>query len=110
MSSHKVTLLALLAAAGMGVALACGPDFPTQVLDNRNAIVSPVSLSFPFEASRLVAKPADRLRVVEPDPSQYNQAPLAPEAVTKCVNEKPEDFASCFVLLWEKLVAFSARP
>jgi tetratricopeptide (TPR) repeat protein len=82
MSSHKVTLLALLAAAGLGVALACGPDFPTQVLDNRNAIVSPVSLSFPFEASRLVAKPADRLRVVEPDPSQSSQAPLEPEAVT----------------------------
>jgi isopentenyldiphosphate isomerase len=27
---------------------------------------------------------------------------LAPEAVTKWVQEKPEDFASCFVLLWGK--------
>lgn len=32
---------------------------------------------------------------------------FAPEFVTKWVNEKPQDFASCFVLLWKKLSAGS---
>ena len=30
---------------------------------------------------------------------------FTPEAVTKWVQEKPKDFASCFVLLWEKFLA-----
>jgi len=30
---------------------------------------------------------------------------FAPDAVTKWVNEKPQDFASCFVLIWKKILA-----
>ena len=30
---------------------------------------------------------------------------FAPDAVTKWVNEKPEDFASAFVLIWKKFLA-----
>jgi len=37
--------------------------------------------------------------VLHPDEIETG-AWFAPDAVTKWINEKPEDFASCFVLLW----------
>ena len=33
---------------------------------------------------------------------------FAPDAVTKWVNEKPDEFASCFVLLWKKFISSSS--
>src|SRR5215470_20355929 len=65
MSFNKVTVAALLVAAGIGAAIACGPDFPWQLLDDRDATASsPVELGFPFQAQRLVAA-NDGLRAVE---------------------------------------------
>ena len=32
---------------------------------------------------------------------------FAPESVTRWVNEKPQDFASCFVLIWKKFIAIA---
>jgi hypothetical protein len=58
MSFNRVVVVVLLAAAGIGSALACGTNFPWQLLDNRDETVSePIVLSFPFEASRLVTTP-----------------------------------------------------
>lgn len=34
---------------------------------------------------------------------------FAPTAVTQWVNEKPQDFASCFVLIWQLLLARSGQ-
>ena len=34
---------------------------------------------------------------------------FAPEFVTRWVNEKPEEFASCFVLLWKKFLTADAH-
>jgi cellulose synthase operon protein C len=69
MSSRRVAAGAfILAAAGIAGALACGPDFPWQLFDDRDRTVSePIGLSFAFQVSRLVDAPSDGLRVVEPD-------------------------------------------
>jgi cellulose synthase operon protein C len=77
MSFNRVGATALVAAACMGVALACGPNFPWQLLDSREETVSaPVELNFAFEVSRLVSAPKDNLRAVESD------GPVDDEAVT----------------------------
>jgi isopentenyldiphosphate isomerase len=41
--------------------------------------------------------------VLHPDEIEIG-AWFAPDAVTKWVNEKPAEFASCFVLIWQKLL------
>ena len=77
MSFNKIGVTALVAAACIGVALACGPNFPWQLLDNREETVNaPVELNFAFEVSRLVSAPKDSLRAVESD------RPVDDEAVT----------------------------
>lgn len=84
MSSTKIVVGAVVAAACLGVALACGPDFPWQLLDNRDQTVAdPVGLGFNFEASRLVAAPKDKLQLVEPrDPTRgYYDDKAPPEVV-----------------------------
>jgi tetratricopeptide (TPR) repeat protein len=84
MSSNKLVIGAVIAAACLGVALACGPNFPWQLLDNRDQTVAdPVGLGFNFEASRLVTAPKDGLKVVElEDPTWGYREPAVPEAVT----------------------------
>jgi hypothetical protein len=68
MSFNKLTVGALLAAACVGGALACGPNFPWELLDDRDeTLSSPVALSFPYEVSRLLTAPSDGLRAVESD-------------------------------------------
>ena len=63
MSFNRVVVVALLAAAGIGGALACSTEFPWQLLDNRDATVSePIVLSFRFEVSRLMTTATDGLR------------------------------------------------
>ncbi|SEP15069.1 hypothetical protein SAMN02990966_04127 [Rhodospirillales bacterium URHD0017] len=67
MSFNRFAVAALLAAAGIGGALACGPNFPWQLLTFRDRTVSDrVELNFPFEASRLVAVATTLPRAVEP--------------------------------------------
>lgn len=66
MSSTRLGFFALAAVASIGVALACGPNFPWQLFDDRAETVSePVGLSFAFEIGRLAPAPADRLVAVE---------------------------------------------
>jgi hypothetical protein len=80
MSSTRLAFVALAIAAGMGVAFACGPFFPWQLLDDRAETVSePVGLSFAFEVKRLVPAPSDNLTAVEPSDT-YGAAP-DPEVV-----------------------------
>jgi len=82
MSRHRIPIAALVAVAAVGGALACGPDFPWQLLDDRHATMSePVAFGFSFDATRLVAAPQDRLRAVEQPDSSYG-APPEPEIVT----------------------------
>jgi len=94
MSSNRIIVGAVVAAACLGVAFACGPNFPWQLLDNRDqAVADPVGLGFNFEASRLVAAPRDRLQLVEPrDPtSGYYDDKSTPEVVTLEQTEAQSD-------------------
>ncbi len=69
MSVRKISVGALLLLAGASVALACGPFFPWQLLDDRRVTLkSTPSNSFGFEAAHLVTAGSDRLRAVESDP------------------------------------------
>ena len=76
MSFNRIIVASLLAAVGVGTAIACGPDFPWQLLGNRDRTVSDrVELNFAFEAGRLVKVPADGPRAVEPDKPEEMAAP-----------------------------------
>jgi len=69
MSIRRVVFLALACALPITAALACGPDFPQDLLDDRKASLFDLPEgTFDFEASRLLPKPDDRLRVVEDSP------------------------------------------
>lgn len=86
MSSTRLAFIAVVIAAGMGGAFACGPFFPWQLLDDRAETVSdPVALSFAFEVKRLAPKPSDGLAAVEP-PDSYGAQPVA-EVVAAEQNE-----------------------
>ena len=47
------------------------------------------------------------LRGLAPDEIETGEW-FTPDAVTKWVREKPQDFASCFVLLWNRLISSSS--
>ena len=75
MSFNKVMAVALVTAIGIGSAIACGPNFPWQLLDNRDQTVSDrVELSFAFEVARLAKVPAGGSRAVEPDSPEGAEA------------------------------------
>jgi cellulose synthase operon protein C len=80
MSFNRIILASLLAAVGVGTAIACGPDFPWQLLGNRDRTVSDrVELNFAFEVGRLVKVPVGGARAVEPDKPEE----VAPAAVER---------------------------
>ncbi len=69
MSGRKAIAIALFLLAGVAVALACGPDFPWQLLDDRNdTLKATPKNSFAFEAAHLVPAPKDHLKAVEANP------------------------------------------
>ena len=93
MSFNKSSWTVLIVVAGFGGALACGPDFPWQLLDNRTQTVAdPVGLSFTAEALRLVPAPQDVLKVVEQtDPPWADRDNAEPEAVIAERQEVPSE-------------------
>jgi tetratricopeptide (TPR) repeat protein len=67
MSFNRIGVGALLLAACIGGALACGPNFPWQLLTFRDRTVSDrVELNFAFEATRLVPAAKSLPHAVEP--------------------------------------------
>lgn len=93
MSFNRSPWAALIVVAGIGGALACGPDFPWQLLDNRaQTVADPVTLSFTAEALRLVPAPQDGLRVVEQtDPPWADRDNAEPEVVIAERQEVPTE-------------------
>jgi tetratricopeptide (TPR) repeat protein len=66
MFGRRLSAAALALLLGGTFALACGPFFPWQLLDDRVfTLKSTPSNSFAFEAAHLVALPRDRLKAVE---------------------------------------------
>jgi tetratricopeptide (TPR) repeat protein len=66
MWNRKIAAAAVLAAGCGAAAIACGPFFPWELLDNRGQTLkaTPVN-SFGFEAGHLAPSPADKLKPVE---------------------------------------------
>ena len=73
----------------ISAARACGPDFPQDLLDDRKAsLLDLPDGTFAFEASHLLPKPDDRLRVVEGSPWDDPEAARAKsEAVDLSADE-----------------------
>src|SRR3954470_19629183 len=69
-SMRLVPIILLFSAAAVTVGIACGPNFPWQLLDDRAETLkqTPVS-SFAFEAARLLFRPTDFMAVKEIEPS-----------------------------------------
>jgi tetratricopeptide (TPR) repeat protein len=64
---HRVVLFALVGLSGIGGALACGPFFPWQLLDDREATLSdpPAGLGFMSQLKTLVPPPRGTLKAVD---------------------------------------------
>ena len=76
MSNPRLLAAGVVLALGASVALACGPDFPWQLLDDRQETLAAMpSNSFAYEAAHLVPAPADNLKAVEFPDFQRDQAP-----------------------------------
>src|SRR5579862_3250668 len=75
MFNRRHLAIAIVLTLGATVALACGPDFPWQLLDDRAATLSATpSNSFAYEAAHLAPVPKDDLKAVEFDEYQQDQA------------------------------------
>lgn len=86
MMKHKSLAIGLAMAAVGAVAWACGPDFPTQMLDDRAATLNVVPQnSFAFEASHLLPA-TDGLQAVESGP--YDDAGKARLDLTPELTER----------------------
>lgn len=82
MCGRKISIVALLLFAGASVALACGPFFPWQLLDDRTATLRATPKNgFVYEVSHFVPAPGDHLKAVEPVPSETDPD-RAPERAT----------------------------
>jgi tetratricopeptide (TPR) repeat protein len=74
MSRARLGWSAVIVALGIGGAIACGPNFPWQLFDDRDqAVADPVALGFDRQAARLVMTRHPGLLVVERDPNQWDQ-------------------------------------
>ncbi|MCX7354976.1 MAG: hypothetical protein NTY59_09130 [Alphaproteobacteria bacterium] len=63
---RRMLATAAILMAGAGVVWACGPFFPWQLLDDREAtILGPLDFTFRLEMARLVPPPGDTLKAVE---------------------------------------------
>ena len=67
MSRHRIVIAALVGLSGIGGALACGPFFPWQLLDDREATLSeaPAGLGFMSQLKTLVPPPQGTLKAVD---------------------------------------------
>ena len=103
MSSRKHLFCALALLLGTAMpALACGPDFPQQLLaDRRDTLLALPEGTFDFEVSRLSPAPTDKFKVVEAGPWEQPTAlrdkvdhdSLRPEEVEKVIRARSQSDA-----------------
>ena len=73
MYSRRFAAVCTLILIGASAALACGPFFPWQLLDDRSETLKAAPINgFSFEAARLVPAPDDGLKPVEIENSGWN--------------------------------------
>lgn len=78
MSLNRLAVTAAVAATAIGGALACGPDFPWQLLSARhNTMTEPVWFGFAYDSARFLGPTPlpDRLRAVEHEDPQSATEP-----------------------------------
>ncbi len=81
MFNPRLALASFIAGLGASVALACGPFFPSHLLENRaRTLLAPPANSFAFEAAHLVPPPGDSLRAVEDVTLSYDESREKAEA------------------------------
>ena len=69
MCMRRLVLAVLVCALPMAAAMACGPDFPQNLLDDRKAsLLDLPEGTFEYEAAHLISRPADYLHAVEGSP------------------------------------------
>src|SRR6266851_2634924 len=87
MYSRRIAAVLALLFVGVSLAIACGPNFPWQLLDDRPGMfkAAPAN-SFAFQAVRIAPSPTDKLKAVESDD---------PDALAK---------AEAIGLSWEQVV------
>lgn len=72
MLGRRLLIGTVVASLTTSIAVACGPDFPSQLLENRaETLKAPPANSFAFEAAHLVPPPKDSLKAIEPEYSWY---------------------------------------
>lgn len=99
---NRKTLVAALLLAGAGIVIACGPDFPPQLLDDRaGTLQGTPANSFAYEAARLVPA-TDALRA--------NESPLLPDGSYRA-DAIPEAYDPLLTAAQrEQVAAMRARP
>jgi tetratricopeptide (TPR) repeat protein len=79
MRNRKLPLIAsvLVALFGASVVLACGDDFPWDLLTNRAATLDtmPINNTFAYAAARLAPSPKDDLHAIEPEFTEGDTGP-----------------------------------
>lgn len=103
MSSRKHLFCALAVLLGTAKpALACGPDFPQQLLaDRRDTLLVLPEGTFDFEVSRLLPAPTDKFKAIEAGPWEVSTAlrdkvdhdSLRPEEVEKVTRARSQSDA-----------------
>jgi len=94
MARRNFFTLAALLCFGAGLAVACGPFFPWQLLDDRAAALKATPAnSFTFEASHLVPAPSDSLRAVQADYAGQEPAPDEARAKADAADLTPAQLA-----------------
>jgi tetratricopeptide (TPR) repeat protein len=74
MGANRLFIAAAIVVFAADIAVACGPYFPWQLLDDRATTLKATPKNgFAFEASHLIAAPKDKLRAVEYDPWSESQ-------------------------------------
>lgn len=89
MCIRRIVVLALACALPLSATLACGPDFPQNLLDDRKASLFDLpDGTFDFEAAHLLPAPGDHLRAVEDtDSDDASDAHTKAEAIGLSADE-----------------------
>lgn len=100
MCMRRLALAVLVGALPMAAAVACGPDFPQNLLDDRKAsLLDLPEGTFEYEAAHLVPRPTDYLHAVEDSP--WEDAAEA-RAKADAIGLSPDEL--------KKVVAMRAAP
>src|ERR1700733_8466702 len=105
LSNRKLPLIASVLAGLFGASdmLACGPDFPWDLLTNRTATLDtmPINNTFAYTAARLAPSRKDDLHAIEPEFTEGDTGPgtladaLTQPKLRDCLRPRPRHCSKC---------------